>query len=143
MDRVYVYSYEDNFFLLKNNRKRSTLCKGRYKGTLQLWLKSAINYTSMPWLYAPLDQCTPHPEYCNIAWLLNDYEMYWLIFYDSLAVSNSFLKNALTSIEDIQKAVFTGRCPFIEGLFYLFTIDGVKHINMFDSCDFYKKLLEG
>ena len=147
MDRVYVYSYEDKYFLLKSNGKkeiRLPLFKGRYKGTFHLWSKSAINYTSMPWLYAPLDQCTPHPEYCNIAWLLKDCEIYWITFYDKHIVSNRFLKNALTSMEDIQKAVFTNRCPFIEELFHISLMDnGIKHIDISVSCDFYTRLLEG
>ena len=146
MGGVYVYSYEDTYFLLKNNGKkevRLVLHKGRYKGTFRLWSKSA-NYTSMPWLYAPLDQCTPHPEYCNIAWLSTGYELYWINFYDKHVVSNRFMANALTSMEDIQKVAFTNRCPFIEELFHVSLMDnGIKHINMLDSCDFYTRLLEG
>lgn len=140
MDGVYVYSYEDTYFLLKNKGKRATLCKGRYKGTLHI-LSKITNYTSMPWLYAPLDQCTPHPEYCNVAWILKEYEIYWVTFYDNHVVSDRFLKKALTSMEDIQKAVFTGHCPFIEGLFFISIIDDTKHIAMFADCDFYKRLL--
>lgn len=147
MDGICVYSYENNYFLLKNNGKkevRLALFKGRYKGTFHLWSKSAVNYVSMPWLHAPLDQCTPHPEYCNIAWLLTDYELYWLIFYDKRVVSNRFMANALTSMEDIQKVALTGRCPFIEELFHVSLMDnGIKHINMFANCDFYTRLLEG
>lgn len=147
MDRAYVYSYEDKYFLLKSNGKteiRLPLFKGRYKGTLHPWSKSAVDYVSLPWLYAPLDQCTLHPEYCNIAWLLTDYELYWLFFYDKRVVSDKFMANALTSMDDIQKVVFTSHCPFIEELFHvLLTDNGIKHIDVFADCDFYTRLLEG
>ena len=104
--------------------------------------ESPTKYSCM---YAPLDQYTLHPEYCNVAWLPKTLGNYGLVLYDKKVVTDRFLSKALTSMEDIQKAVFTQyRGVHFERLFIVGLYgNGARHISMFNTYNLYKRLLEG
>ena len=119
MDKISVYSKGEDYFLYENidgRLFRTPLSKGRYKGTLE---KSLYDNSSLC-IYYPSVQCyTLHPEYCNLAWVLDDPKdgEYMLIVYDKKAITRRFLSKALTSMEDIQKAVLTGYTLWFDNLF--------------------------
>ena len=144
MDKISVYSKGDDYFLLEDIGGcllRTPLCKGKYKGTLE---KSKYLPT---WTYYSLDQCTLHPEYCNVAWMATNSigYTYELVIYDKKVVTDRFLSKALTSMEDIQKVILTGYQFWFENLFTVSILDdGTKHIIYpSERYNLYKRLLEG
>ena len=143
MDKLHICS-KDGFYFLREDiggyLSRVPLHKGRYKGTLVPDCP-----TDFSWMYAPLDQYTLHPEYCNVAWLQKNYGYYELVLYDKNVVTDRFLDKALTSMEEIQKAVFTQyRGVIFERLLIVGLYDnGARHISMFNTYNLYKRLLEG
>ena len=146
MDSISVYSKGDDYFLLEDiggYLSRVPLHKGRYKGTLEV-----LDYPFDPsWTYAPLDQYTPHPEYCNVAWMARNSigYTYELVIYDKKVVTDRFLSKALTSMEDIQKVILTGYQFWFENLFTVGVLedDRAKHIYPSERYNLYKRLLEG
>ena len=144
MYKLHICS-KDGFYFLREDiggyLSRVPLYEGKYKGTLEVG-ESPIKYS---WMYAPLDQYTLHPEYCNVAWLRKNYGYYELVLYDKKVVTDRFLSKALTSMEDIQKAVFTQyRGVHFERLFIVGLYgNGARHISMFNTYNLYKRLLEG
>ena len=144
MDKIHICSKGSLYFLREDiggYLSRVPLCKGRYKGTLEI----SESTTKYSWMYSPLDQYTLHPEYCNVAWLQKNYGYYELVLYDKNAVTDRFLDKALTSMEEIQKAVFTQyRGVIFERLLIVGLYDnGARHISMFNTYNLYKRLLEG
>ena len=144
MDSISVYSKGNDYFLLEDIGGcllRTPLCKGRYKGTLE---KSEF---PSKWTYYSLDQCTLHPEYCNVAWMARNSISYTyeLVIYDKKVVTDRFLSKALTSMEDIQKVILTGYQFWFENLFTVGVLedDGAKHIYPSERYNLYKRLLEG
>ena len=144
MDSVSVYSRGDEYFLhedIGGYLYRTPLCKGRYKGTLE---KSEF---PSKWAYYSLDQCTLHPEYCNVAWMARNSigYTYELVIYDKKVVTDRFLSKALTSMEDIQKVILTGYQFWFENLFTVGVLedDRAKHIYPSERYNLYKRLLEG
>lgn len=144
MYKLHICS-KDGFYFLREDiggyLSRVPLYKGKYKGTLEVG-ESPTKYSCM---YAPLDQYTLHPEYCNVAWLPKTLGNYGLVLYDKKVVTDRFLDKALTSMEDIQKAVFTQyRGVHFERLFIVGLYgNGARHISMFNTYNLYKRLLEG
>lgn len=144
MDSISVYSKGDDYFLLEDiggYLLRTPLCKGKYKGTLE---KSEFPST---WTYYSLDQCTLHPEYCNVAWMARNSigYTYELVIYDKRVVTDRFISKALTSMDDIQKVILTGYQFWFENLFTVNILDdGTKHIcYTSERYNLYKRLLEG
>ena len=148
MDKISVYSKGEDYFLYENidgRLFRTPLSKGRYKGTLE---KSLYDNSSLCIYYPSVQYYTLHPEYCNLAWVLDDPkdEEYMLIVYDKKAITRRFLSKALTSMEDIQKAVLTGYMLWFDNLFLAYVDDnGARHITPFvvERYNLYKRLLEG
>ena len=144
MDKIHICSKGSLYFLREDiggYLSRVPLHKGRYKGTLEV-----LDYPFDPsWTYAPLDQYTLHPEYCNVAWLQKNYGYYELVLYDKKVVTDRFLGNAITSMEEIQKAVFTQyRGVIFERLLIVGLYDnGARHISRFNTYNLYERLLEG
>ena len=144
MDKLHICS-KDGFYFLREDiggyLSRVPLHKGRYKGTLEVDEFA----TDTSWMYASLDQYTLHPDYCNVAWLQKNYGYYELVLYDKNVVTDRFLDKALTSMEEIQKAVFTQyRGVIFERLLIVGLYgNGVRHISMFHTYNLYKRLLEG
>lgn len=143
MDKLHICS-KDGFYFLREDiggyLSRVPLHKGRYKGTLEV-----LDYPfELSWMYASLDQYTLHPEYCNVAWIQKNSDYYELVLYDKNVVTDRFWDKALTSMEDIQKAVVTRyREVHFEGLFLVgMWKNGTRHITMFSTFDLYKRLLE-
>lgn len=143
MDKIHICSRNGLYFLREDiggYMSRVPLCKGRYKGTLEI----SESPTKYSWMYASLDQYTLHPEYCNVAWLQKNSGYYELVLYDRKVVTNRFLNKALTSIEDIQKAIFMHYRVHFEKLFIMGMSDnGTRHIATFDTYRLYTRLLEG
>lgn len=144
MDKLHICS-KDGFYFLREDiggyLSRVPLHKGRYKGTLEV-----LGYPfELSWMYASLDQYTLHPEYCNVAWLQKNYGYYELVLYDKNVVTDRFLDKALTSMEEIQKAVFTQyRGVHFERLLIVGLYgNGARHISMFHTYNLYERLLEG
>lgn len=148
MDKISVYSKGGDYFLYENidgRLFRTPLSKGRYKGTLE---KSLYDNSSLCRYYPSFEYYTLHPEYCNLAWVLDDPKdgEYMLIVYDKKAITCRFLSKALTSMEDIQKAVLMGYELWFDNLFYAHVDDnGARHITPFvvERYNLYKRLLEG
>lgn len=145
MDSVSVYSRGDEYFLhedIGGYLYRTPLCKGRYKGTLEPSSYSASSHTEYS-----LDQCTLHPEYCNVAWRQlesSNFDDYGLIIYDKGVVTDRFLSKALTSMEDIQKAILMGYKLWFENLLTIIVLDNkTRHIRTSETYNLYKGLLEG
>ena len=136
---------KDGFYFLREDiggyLSRVPLYKGKYKGTLEVG-ESPTKYSCM---YAPLDQYTLHPEYCNVAWLPKTLGNYGLVLYDKKVVTDRFLSKALTSMEDIQKVILTGYQFWFENLFTVGVLedDRAKHIYPSERYNLYKRLLEG
>ena len=147
MDKLHICS-KDGFYFLREDiggyLSRVPLHKGRYKGTLEV-LDYPFDPPWMSWMYAPLDQYTLHPEYCNVAWLQKNYGYYELVLYDKKVVTDRFLSKALTSMEEIQKAVFTQywEVHFERLLMVGLYENGARHIATFNTYNLYKRLLEG
>lgn len=143
MYKIHICSKGSLYFLhedIGGYLSRVPLYKGRYKGTLEI-SEPTIKYS---WMYSPLDQYTLHPEYCNVAWLQKNYDYYELVLYDKNVVTDRFLDKALTSMEEIQKVVFTRCRVHFEGLFIVGMLEnGTKHIATFNTYNLYKRLLEG
>ena len=144
MDKIHICSKGSLYFLREDiggYLSRVPLCKGRYKGTLEI----SESTTKYSWMYSPLDQYTLHPEYCNVAWLQKNYGYYELVLYDKKVVTDRFLSKALTSMEDIQKVILTGYQFWFENLFTVSILDdGTKHIIYpSERYNLYKRLLEG
>ena len=143
MDKIHIYSKGSLYFLCEDiggYLSRVPLCKGGYKGTLEI----SGSTTKYPWMYPSLDQYTLHPEYCNVAWLQKNYDYYELVLYDKNVVTDRFLDKALTSMEEIQKAVFTRCRVHFDRLFIVGMLEnGTRHIATFNTYDLYTRLLEG
>lgn len=143
MDEIHICSKGGCYFLRENIGEclsRVPLHNGRYKGTLEV----SESTTKYSWMYAPLDRYTLHPEYCNVAWLPKTDGNYKFVLYDKKVVTDRFLDNALTSMEDIQKAVLTHYRVHFENLFIAGLLDnGTEHITMFNTYNLFLGLLEG
>ena len=144
MDKLHICSKDGLYFIREDiggYLSRVPLHKGRYKGTLEVDEFA----TDTSWMYASLDQYTLHPDYCNVAWLQKNYGYYELVLYDKNVVTDRFLDKALTSMEEIQKAVFTQyRGVHFERLLIMGLYgNGTRHISMFNTYNLYKRLLEG
>lgn len=143
MDKIHICSNGGLYFLREDiggYSSRVPLYKGRYKGTLEI----SESLTKYSWMYASLDQYTFHPEYYNVAWLQKNSDYYELVLYDRKVVTKRFLDKALTTIEDIQKAILTHHRVHFEKLFIMGISDnGSKHIITFDTYRLYTRLLEG
>ena len=80
-----------------------------------------------------------------MAWLQKNYGYYELVLYDKKVVTDRFLGKALTSMEEIQKAVFTQyRGVIFERLLIVGLYDnGARHMSRVNTYHLYERLLEG